>query len=208
MIEMFKGKEAIDIIKLIEDRVKAEVEVKTEDLRKDILREVESKKEVMAKEIEKAEAWLRDVRVKPMAPWEKMPEWTIMKGDAFMTIADAAIRDFGKRYPPYRGSLCYDLSLILGEPKSDFDRISWIVQENRLFVLGGFKNKGCQGKYRVERGDRWYATFYLRKEEIAVAIVPTMLEEECYFGVRKLEGEQPSFEPIGVGIMPSRGYDC
>jgi hypothetical protein len=186
---------AREAVKKAVDELMPELEMRVQTMKREIS-EVKTQLEATYEMLNK----IRTVTLKP--PYVYTPEYLIYESKEWANLVDFAKDYYNAEY----GGSWYS-EIIYGAPPPYVEtEISNNVQtftpkEGTLLLIGGFKNKGCKGKYNIIVADRHYATFYINKEETAIILPkPTGLSPEKPLRILTVEGDTPNFEPIGAII--------
>ena len=147
---------------------------------------------------------IRAIPIKP--PYTYTPEYLIFNSQKWKDLINAALRFYPveEKLPEgCYGTLCYSFKDWGVEIKRTNSTQTLKPKEKYWMLIGGFKNKGCTGKYLITNVGKELATFYIHKDEPALILAEPFGTKSGYtVQIEKLEGDPPDFEPIGAIIVP------
>jgi len=146
---------------------------------------------------------IRAIPIKP--PYAYTPEYLIFHSQKWKVLVDTALNLYSveEGLPKGYGMLCYSFKDWAIEIKRTDSTQTLKPREKYWMLIGGFKNKGCTGKYLITNVGKELATFYIRKDEPALILAEPFGTKSGYtVQIEKLEGDPPNFEPIGAIIVP------
>ena len=162
-------------------------------------------KEAIERQIKEHQEWFGQLGITIKPPYSVMPEYIIFNQPNWDKAVNMAKTDFEHYFQPIKSDISYDMTLgttITEEPL----RMFILANERNHVIIGGLKNKGCCGKFQVIGDGISYASFYIRKDESAVILPIIILRPEKTCKIQSLDNNNPLFEPIGVVLVPWRGY--
>jgi len=150
---------------------------------------------------------IRAIPIKP--PYAYTPEYLIFNSREWKEFLHAAQSAYRCEENIMLYDVVYNITPETVEVKKN-EKLQKFTPKAKIWLLvGGFKNKKCTGKYEVllnlkrKPSPESYATFYIDEKETAIILPKPFGTKANYsFGIKKLEGDPPNFEPIGAIIVP------
>jgi len=150
---------------------------------------------------------VRAIPIKP--PYAYTPEYLVFNSEKWEKLIKAARSAYYYEEKVTQFDVLYRITPDAVEVEKDEELQKFTPKAKIWLLIGGFKNKKCTGKYEIlhdlnrKPSPKSYATFYIDRKETAVILPePFGMKANHSFGIKRLEGDPPDFEPIGAIITP------